>query len=294
MMDHPTRRRVPPENLSMRFLSTLSSASSNPNWLPAGLMAGLMGTAILVAGCGGDSDEVPGDDANSAELQSAPEFDSVAATGQPATLPIAIPKVDVTPPIAKPVAKKGVDEAFDEDLPTIPVEQAGAMVALEAVGAEVKLDFRDRIVAVDLKGTEFDDKSAVHLSVLKDVRTINLSETSITDAGLVHLAKLPNLRRLFLYGAAITDAGLPHLKRLTSLETLCLDETRVSDEGLSNIRGLVALEVLHLRSRLPVTDRSIPLIIRFVKLRELKVDGTKITPEGLERLKRKLPDCRIE
>ena len=94
--------------------------------------------------------------------------------------------------------------------------------------------------------------------------------------------------------AVITDAGLPHLKRLTSLETLCLDETRVSDEGLSNIRGLVALEVLHLRSRLPVTDRSIPLIIRFVKLRELKVDGTKITPEGLERLKRKLPDCRIE
>ena len=278
----------------MRFLSTLSSAGSNPNWLPAGLMAGLMVSAILVAGCGGDSDEVPGDDGNSAELQPAPEFDSVATTGQPGTLPISLPKVDVTPPIAKPVPKKGVDEGFDDDLPMIPVEQAGAMVALEAVGAEVKLDFRDRIVAVDLKGTEFDDKSAVHLSVLKDVRTINLSETNITDAGLVHLAKLPNLRRLFLYGAAITDAGLPHLKRLTSLETLCLDETRVSDEGLSNIRGLVELEVLHLRSRLPVTDRSIPLIIRFVKLRELKVDGTKITPEGLERLKRKLPDCRIE
>jgi hypothetical protein len=33
----------------MRFLSTLSSAGSNPNRLPAGLMAGLMVSAILVA-----------------------------------------------------------------------------------------------------------------------------------------------------------------------------------------------------------------------------------------------------
>ena len=41
----------------MRFLPTLSLAGSNPNWLPAGLIAGLMGSAILVAGCGGDSDE---------------------------------------------------------------------------------------------------------------------------------------------------------------------------------------------------------------------------------------------
>ena len=56
--DGPTDPQVVPlENLSMRFLSTLSLAGSNPNWLPAGLIAGLMGSAILVAGCGGDSDE---------------------------------------------------------------------------------------------------------------------------------------------------------------------------------------------------------------------------------------------
>jgi len=253
------------------------------------LLAGLM---ITVVGCGGEDESLAGDGV-SAGLDPAPEFDSVAADGISANLLIPVPKaVSETP--KKKIARKGIDEGFDEDEPMTPVEQAGALMALEAIGAEVKLDFRDRIVDVDLKGTEFDDKMAIHLAVLKDVRSINLSETLITDAGLVHLAKLPNIRRLFLYGTKVTDKGLPHLKGLVSLETLCLDETRVSDEGLENIRGLKALEVLHLRSRLPVSDRSIPLIIRFEKLRELKVAGTKITPEGLERLKRKLPDCRIE
>ena len=111
---------------------------------------------------------------------------------------------------------------------------------------------------------------------------------------MAHLAKLSRLNRLFLYGTEVTDKGLVHLGKLSSLESLCLDETRISDEGMSNLKGLVQLEVLHLRSRLPVSDTSIPVIVRFEKLRELKVQGTKITPEGLERLKRKLPDCRIE
>ena len=258
------------------------------------LLAGLMFTVV---GCGGEDESLVGD-GGSAQLDPAPEFDLVAAEarasgGDSAVPPIPVPKADSDKP-KKKIARKGIDEGFDEDEPMTPVEQAGALVALEAIGAKVKLDFRDRIVAVDLKGTEFDDEAAIHLAVLKDVRSINLSETLITDAGLVHLAKLPNIRRLFLYGTKVTDKGLPHLKGLVSLETLCLDETRVSDEGLENIRGLKALEVLHLRSRLPVSDRSIPLIIRFEKLRELKVEGTKITPEGLERLKRKLPDCRIE
>jgi len=256
------------------------------------LLAGLL---FFVAGCGGETDETVAGVDNSADVDPAPQFDPVAAGGdqdggKTDALPIPVPKVVPR----KKVLRKGIDEDFDEDQPMIPVEQAGAMIALEAIGAEVKLDFRDRIVDVDLKGTDFGDKAAIHLAALKDVRSINLSETKVTDAALVHIARLSNIRRLFLYGTGVTDKGLPHLKDLASLETLCLDETRVSDEGLPNLKGLVALEVLHLRSRLPVSDRSIPLIIRFEKLRELKVDGTKITPEGLERLKRKLPDCRIE
>ena len=263
----------------MRFHATLGR-------LPI-LLAGLL---IAVAGCGGETDETVAGVDNSAELDPAPQFEPVIPGGDQVVPPIPVPKVIPR----KKVPRKGTDEDFDEDQPMIPVEQAGAMIALEAIGAEVKLDFRDRIVGVDLKGTEFDDKAAIHLAVLKDVRSINLSETKVTDAALVHVSRLPNIRRLFLYGTGVTDKGLPHLKDLASLETLCLDETRVSDEGLPNLKGLVALEVLHLRSRLPISDRSIPLIIRFEKLRELKVDGTKITPEGLERLKRKLPDCRIE
>ena len=254
-----------------------------------GLLAGLL---LIVAGCAEGGPDQPVADA--VDLAPAPEFDPVTSGGDPAAPSLPVPKIDKKTPARKTVVKKGDDEGFDEDLPMIPVEQAGAMVALEAIGGEMKLDFRDRIVEVDLKGTEMDDKSAVHLAVLKDVRTINLSETKVTDAAMAHLTKLSSLSRLFLYGTDVTDKGLVHLGKLSSLETLCLDETRISDEGMSNLKGLVQLEVLHLRSRLPVSDTSIPVIVRFEKLRELKVQGTKITPEGLERLKRKLPDCRIE
>ena len=255
------------------------------------LLAGLL---LIVAGCAEGPDEPVAD---AVELTPAPEFDPVTPGGDPDSPSVPVPKVDKktsAKKVAKKVAKKGDDEGFDEDLPMVPVEQAGAMVALEAIGGEMKLDFRDRIVEIDLKGTEMDDKSAVHLAALKDVRSINLSDTKVTDAAMAHLAKLSRLNRLFLYGTEVTDKGLVHLGKLSSLETLYLDETRISDEGMSNLKGLVQLEVLHLRSRLPVSDTSIPVIIRFEKLRELKVEGTKITPEGLERLKRKLPDCRIE
>ena len=256
------------------------------------LLASLL---LIVAGCAqGEPDEPVAD---AVELTPAPEFEPVTPGDDPGTPSLPVPKVDKKPSVkkgAKKVARKGDDEGFDEDLPMVPVEQAGAMVALEAIGGEMKLDFRDRIVEIDLKGTEMDDKSAVHLAALKDVRSINLSETKVTDAAMAHLAKLSRLNRLFLYGTEVTDKGLVHLGKLSSLESLCLDETRISDEGMSNLKGLVQLEVLHLRSRLPVSDTSIPVIVRFEKLRELKVQGTKITPEGLERLKRKLPDCRIE
>ena len=197
-------------------------------------------------------------------------------------------------PQPRPKPAKGKEEPFDPDRPMIPVEQAGAMVALEAIGAEIKLDFRDRVVGIDMKGTELDDKAAVHLAVMKDVRTLNLSETNITDAGLVHLAGMKNLRRLFLFGDNITDKGLVHLGKLTKLERLCLDETRISDEGMPLLQGLLDLEFLHLRSRLPISDISLPILEKFENLQELKIQGTKISPEGLERLKRKLSDCRIE
>ena len=209
-------------------------------------------------------------------------------------LPVA-KKPNILPaPQPRPKPTKGKEEPFDPDRPMIPVEQAGALVALEAVGAEIKLDFRDRVVNIDMKGTELSDETAVHLAALVDVRILNLSETNITDKGVKHLASMKNLRSLFLYGVNITDAGLVHLAGLVRLEKLCLDETRVSDEGTRHLKGLIDLESLHLRSRLPISDTSLPVLEGLKNLTELKIVGTKVTAKGLERLKKALPDCRID
>ena len=120
---------------------------------------------LLAAGCGGETDDTV------VELDPAPQFDPVTSGGDQAggdTLdpPKTVPKVTPRKKVPSKGIDEGFDEGFDEDLPMIPVEQAGAMVALEAIGAEVKLDFRDRIVDVDLKGTEFDDKVVVEKNQL--------------------------------------------------------------------------------------------------------------------------------
>ena len=116
------------------------------------------GLLVVVTGCVGETSGPVADVDDLAKLDPAPQFDPVTpgdetAGGETVVPPVVVPKA--TP--KKKVPKKGKDEGFDEELPMIPVEQAGAMVALEAVGAEVKLDFRDRIIDVDLKGAEFDD-----------------------------------------------------------------------------------------------------------------------------------------
>jgi len=249
--------------------------------------------AVGVAGCGiPDATQKKTSKLDVPELPA--DFTPVKVDVQLPKLPIA-KKPNILPaPQPKPKPVKGKDEPFDPDKPMIPVEQAGALVALQAVGAEIKLDFRDRVVNVDMKGTELSDETAVHLAALTDVRTLNLSETNITDKGVKHIARMKNLRSLFLYGVNITDAGLVHLAGLARLEKLCLDETRVSDEGTTHLKGLVDLESLHLRSRLPISDTSLPILESLKNLTELKIAGTKVTPAGLERLKKALPDCRIE
>jgi len=93
-----------------------------------------------------------------------------------------------------------------------------------------------------------------------------------TDADLKCLRRLPNLRRLNLARSIdVTDAGLKHLKGLKKLKLLVLDDAdQVTDEGLRSLGHLKSLALLQLDL------------------------GRRMTPQGIERLKRDLPNCRIE
>ena len=72
-----------------------------------------------------------------------------------------------------------------------------------------------------------------------------------------------------LFGTPITDAGLVHLKGLTSLQDLNLSGTKITDVGLAHLAGLTSL-------------------------RPLRLHNTQITDAGAAKLRKALPDCRIE
>ncbi len=90
-----------------------------------------------------------------------------------------------------------------------------------------------------------------------------------TDEDLKNIAKLNNLRRLFLNGSAITDAGAAHLKNLSRLTALDLSNTEIGDAGLEHLNGLA-------------------------NLRSLTLCSTNVSKEGVEKLRKALPNCKID
>jgi hypothetical protein len=94
-------------------------------------------------------------------------------------------------------------------------------------------------------------------------------EPTVDDATLAQVAKRDKLKRLYLDGTKITDVALRQLADLHELRELSLAHTAVTDAGLKEIEGLNSL-------------------------RDLDVRDTKATHEGIARLKRALPDLKVD
>ncbi|MEX2119465.1 MAG: hypothetical protein WD847_07710 [Pirellulales bacterium] len=75
--------------------------------------------------------------------------------------------------------------------------------------------------------------------------------------------------KVSLSSTQITDAGLAQLAGMPSLTTLDLNHTRVTDAGLEHLAGLKNLQ-------------------------SLRLDGTQVTIDGCDKLRRALPNCRIQ
>ncbi len=84
------------------------------------------------------------------------------------------------------------------------------------------------------------------------------------------MARVRGLEELYLTDTAITDAALPELTRLSDLKTLYLCSESITDVGLRHLEGMGGLIRLELNKCPNVTD------------------------EGIARLKKALPNCKIE
>ena len=167
-----------------------------------------------------------------------------------------------------------------------------------------------------LSGIPITGAGLVHLQGMTELRELCLSSKSLTDAGMAHLSRLKNLRVLRLYGAQITGAGLDHLKPLVNLEELsllggsvtgdslkplsamtnlrqlALRNSEVTDNDLIHLKGLTGLTALRLGSP-KITDAGLVHLSGLKNLKEIWLDRTNVTPEGEERLRRSLPECKI-
>ncbi len=173
------------------------------------------------------------------------------------------------------------------------VERLGGSVGTNPVGPEwlrsrvgrIFPIFFVEVLRVDLRGTEADDATLVHLKGFPRLYHLRLSGTRVTDTGLAHLEDLTELGFLELQGTQITDAGLVHLEGLTRIDKLVLCRTAVTGAGLANLRRMTELGWLNL-AETAVTDDGLECLKGNPRLYSLDLTGTIVSDAAVAALKR--------
>jgi hypothetical protein len=143
--------------------------------------------------------------------------------------------------------------------------------------------------------------------------------------GLVHLAKLPKLESVTVAGSpAFNDDGLAAVARLTGLKEFRTWHAGGTDEGVKKLKELKGLKGLFLGQRLTYkppacpTDDTLAVLAEMKSLESLQLDEARLTftalqqlkqlpalkkltlggidipREDVERLKRELPQVKVE
>lgn len=113
-----------------------------------------------------------------------------------------------------------------------------------------------------------------------------------TNADLQHAAGLPCLEMLFLNESAVDNTGLKQIEHMTGLKQLDLADTQIDDDGLAHIRRLTRLQALSLYNT-SVTDAGLTHLLDMTNLEDLDLTGSRVTEAGVSRIKRTLPNCRV-
>jgi len=165
------------------------------------------------------------------------------------------------------------------------------------------------------------------LAQLKKLKTLKFFHPgkSFSGAGLVHLANLPNLEQLAVAGSlAFNDDGMAAVAKLTGLKEFRTWHAGATQEGVKKLKELKNLKSLYLGQRLTYkqpacpTDETIAVLAEMKSLESLQLDearltlaalqqlkqlpalkkltlgGIEIPKEDVERLRRELPQVKIE
>ena len=97
--------------------------------------------------------------------------------------------------------------------------------------------YADKIVDLDLSGTQLTDSAFATLGKFTNLKSLNLSKTAIEGAGLDALSQIPNLESLNLFGSQIKADHIDSLAKLKQLKRLYLFQTDLyTKEAVAQLR----------------------------------------------------------
>jgi hypothetical protein len=160
------------------------------------------------------------------------------------------------------------------------------------------------LVSVCLTSEGITDDGLKHLEGMQSLEAVTIFSQRITDKGLAHLTGLGRLKSLWLSGR-ITDSYLERICKLKQLELLHADGVRqVTDSGLEQLANHPELRSLVLGSGgwndsgtqdcMQVSDEGLVHLHGLKNLTFLEINTTQATPAGIDKLRKALPNCRIQ
>lgn len=149
-----------------------------------------------------------------------------------------------------------------------------------------------------LKETQTNDENLKHLSRCRRLEWLYIWDAAeVTDEGVAHLRSLTHLKAIHLSDSQISDKSLEMFAELPRLESLSLQYNRFSDAGVGRLQKLRHLRTLWVcgKSERPndISDASLGFLLDLPNFEELGVQNTKVTKAFSDRLRAKIPKCKV-
>lgn len=144
----------------------------------------------------------------------------------------------------------------------------------------------NRLISLDLCGTNVDDAALDSLSRLHRLENLNLAVTRVTDVGVAKLYPLAaNLRSLHIGWTEVSNEGMMEIAKLHRLEELCLHLCAVDKDGLAHLGRIPRLSSVTLAGP-HVTLAEVLAVTRIDSLKEINVslrwDETLVQSEAFK------------
>jgi Leucine-rich repeat (LRR) protein len=150
-------------------------------------------------------------------------------------------------------------------------------------------------------GKSFSGAGLAQLAELQNLQSLTVAGSlAFNDDGMAAVAKLTGLKEIRTWHAGFTDDGVKKLKAMKNLKSLYLGQRLTykapvcpSDETIGILTEIKSLEALQLdEARLTFT--ALKQLEQLPALKKLTLGGIDISKEDVERLKKELPNLKVE